>query len=99
TNVAAAAGLGIVMLAGTSGRPILPVAVATSRRLELDNWDRSAVNLPFGRAAIVGGDPIHVPAVRSESLESYRKDVENSLNLVTERAYDIVDRPGKSETP
>ena len=40
---------GIVMLARASGRPIYPVAVTTSRRIELDNWDRSEVNLPFGR--------------------------------------------------
>ena len=38
-----------------AGRPILPVAVVTSRRIELDNWERSAINLPFGRGALVGG--------------------------------------------
>src|SRR5207245_232479 len=46
-KVARVAGLGIVTLARESGRPIFPVAVATSRRLELANWDRSAINLPF----------------------------------------------------
>src|SRR5262249_56009374 len=52
-KVARVAGLGILMLARESGRPILPVAVATSRRIELDTWDRSAINLPFSRGAMV----------------------------------------------
>ena len=48
-KVARVAGLGVVKLAQHSGRPIYPVAMASSRRIELDNWDRSAINLPFSR--------------------------------------------------
>src|SRR5215468_2873873 len=48
-KVARVAGLGIVKLASASGRPIYPIAIATRRRVELNNWDRTAVNLPFGR--------------------------------------------------
>ena len=44
-------GLGIVKLASLSGRPIYPVAVATRRRITLNTWDRTVVNLPFGAAA------------------------------------------------
>ena len=36
------AGLGIIKLASATGRPIFPVALATSRRIVLDSWDRSA---------------------------------------------------------
>ena len=43
-KVSRVAGLGIVKLAQHSGRPIYPVAMASSRRIELDNWDRSAVD-------------------------------------------------------
>jgi lysophospholipid acyltransferase (LPLAT)-like uncharacterized protein len=85
------AGLGIVMLARESGRPIIPVAVATSRRIELENWDRSAINLPFSRGAIVAGDRIRVPAGADEaSLETCRREVESRLNAVTARAYALV---------
>ena len=92
-KVARKAGNGIVMLARYSGRPIYPVAVATSRRIELDNWDRSAVNLPFGRFAIVVGDPVAVPADADEAqLETARRAVEDGLNKVTARAYAIVDK-------
>jgi hypothetical protein len=48
------AGLGVIMLARESGRPIMPFAMATSRFIRLKNWDRTTINLPFGRGALVG---------------------------------------------
>src|ERR1700723_3089422 len=45
-KVSRVAGLGIIKLASATGRPIFPFALATSRRIELNNWDRSAINLP-----------------------------------------------------
>jgi lysophospholipid acyltransferase (LPLAT)-like uncharacterized protein len=85
-------GLGIIKLARASGRPIYPIAVATSHRLELSNWDRSALNLPFGRGAIVAGDPIRVPGdADGATLERCRSSVESGLNRATARAYEIVD--------
>ena len=50
------AGMGIIMLARESGRPIMPFAMATSRFIRLDNWDGTTINLPFGRGALVGGE-------------------------------------------
>jgi len=92
-KVSRVAGLGVVMLARASGRPIFPIAVATSRRIELDSWDRSAVNLPFSRGAVVMGQPIRVLAdADDDGLESARRAVEAGLNAATDRAYDIVDR-------
>jgi lysophospholipid acyltransferase (LPLAT)-like uncharacterized protein len=92
-KVARVAGLGIVKLARASGRAIYPVAAASSNRIELANWDRSAVNLPFGRLTIVVGDPIRVAADADDAtLESCRQQVEQILNRTTERAYAIVDR-------
>jgi lysophospholipid acyltransferase (LPLAT)-like uncharacterized protein len=92
-KVARVCGLGIVTLASKSGRPIYPIAIANSRRSELNNWDRSAVPLPFGRMAIVVGDAIRVPPKPSEAqLEAARQTVENSLNEVNVRAYATVDR-------
>src|ERR1700757_2778462 len=39
-KVSRVAGMGVVKLAQHSGRPIYPVAIATSRRIEFDNWDK-----------------------------------------------------------
>jgi lysophospholipid acyltransferase (LPLAT)-like uncharacterized protein len=91
-KVSRVAGRGIVQLARASGRPIFPVAVATSRRVQLKNWDRSAVNLPFSRFAIAVGDPIRVAADADDTiLEDARRQVEVGLNATTERAYAIAD--------
>jgi lysophospholipid acyltransferase (LPLAT)-like uncharacterized protein len=90
-KVSRIAGRGIVMLARMSGRPILPVAVVTSRRIQLKNWDRSTVGLPFGRAALVAGDVIRVPETDTGDLEGYRKQVEDGLNAVMQRSYEIAD--------
>jgi len=91
-KVSRVAGIGIVKLAQLSGRPIYPVAVATSRRITLATWDRSAINLPFSRGAIVVGPPIRVTAaLTAEEVERARLMVEQGLNDATERAYAIVD--------
>ena len=94
-KVARRAGRGIVMLARESGRPIFPIALASSRRYVLHNWDRTTINLPFSRGAAVCGEPVHVPAdATDDALEHYRRQVEDNLNAATARAYAIADRKG-----
>ena len=79
-----------------SGRPIYPVAVATSRYIELKSWDRSVLNLPFGRFAIAVGEPIRVAAAAGDAaLEEARRLVETRLNATTERAYAIAEGRAK----
>ena len=94
-KVARVAGLGIVKLAQYSRRPIYVAAIATQRRIELDNWDRTAINLPFGRMAVAVKGPIYVAEdADSAALETARREVENSLNAATQRAYEIADGKG-----
>jgi lysophospholipid acyltransferase (LPLAT)-like uncharacterized protein len=91
-KVSRRAGEGIVRLASASGRPIMPVAVATRHRIELNTWDRSAWNLPFGRGAMVAGQFIRVASDADEAaLETARRAVEAGLNAVTDRAYAVAD--------
>jgi lysophospholipid acyltransferase (LPLAT)-like uncharacterized protein len=91
-KIARIAGPGIVKLAGASGRPIYIMAVATSRRIVLKNWDRTVIHLPFGRGAFCGAGPIHVPPDADEAtLEAARRRVEDELNAATARAYEIID--------
>jgi lysophospholipid acyltransferase (LPLAT)-like uncharacterized protein len=97
-KVSRVAGLGIVKLASASGRPIYPIAIATRRRVELNNWDRTAINLPFGRGGGVAGEPIRVPADADlAALEIARRALEASLNAATERAYALADRPREQD--
>jgi lysophospholipid acyltransferase (LPLAT)-like uncharacterized protein len=88
------AGLGIIMLARESGRPIMPFAMATSRFMRLHNWDRTTINLPFGRGALVGIKEINVPPdADAETMERLRLDLEETLNEATRRAYAMIGRP------
>ena len=97
-KVSRIAGLGVVKLAQHSGRPIYPVAIASSRRIELDNWDRTAINLPFSRVAMVASEAIYVARdADAAALESARQQVENELNRVTARAYELADRKGSPQ--
>jgi len=94
------AGMGIVMLARLSGRPITPVAVATNRFVTFDTWSRMTVNLPYSRMAMVTGDQIDVPAdADKQALEAARLAVETELNRVTRRAYELVGADPLRATP
>ncbi|TIS59328.1 lysophospholipid acyltransferase family protein [Mesorhizobium sp.] len=87
------AGLGVVLLARLSGRPILPAAIATSRRKVLEkSWDKTTINLPFGRSSIVVGTPVFVPANADDAeMERKRQELTASLNAATAQAYRLVD--------
>jgi lysophospholipid acyltransferase (LPLAT)-like uncharacterized protein len=88
------AGLGVIMLARESGRPIMPFAMVTSRYWRLKNWDQTTINLPFGRGALVGGEIIMVPPdANAEKMEELRARLEATLNDAMVRAYAQVGRP------
>ena len=87
-------GLGLIMLARESGRPIMPFAMVTSRFIRLKNWDSTTINLPFGRGVVVGIEPVFVPPdADAETMEKLRLQVETYLNEATRRAYAAVGRP------
>lgn len=94
-KVSRVAGRGIASLAAASRRPIFVVAVATRNRIVFEHsWDRAALNLPFGRGAVVGFGPIEPPATTENAdIEATRQEVEAALNRVTARAYQLVDGP------
>jgi lysophospholipid acyltransferase (LPLAT)-like uncharacterized protein len=92
-KVSRVAGLGIIKLARVSGRPIYPIGIGTSRRKILNNWDRSVVNLPFGRGAIAFGEPIRVARDADDAaMEVARRQLEDGLNAITARAFAVADR-------
>lgn len=92
-KVARRCGLGIVTLAKLSGKPIIPIAVVSASRIELRNWDRTKIPLPFGRGAMVYGEPIDVASDAGEGeMEIARARTEASLDAVHARAYALVER-------
>lgn len=81
----------IVDLARLSGRPIVAVAYATSRRWLAPSWDRFVVALPFSRGVYVWGEPIHVPReADAAAVEQARRAVEERLNAVSAEADRLV---------
>ena len=83
---------GIVMLAKLSGRPIFPIALATSNHYVFKKtWDKTTINLPFGRGCLKIGDPVYVPRNSSEEeLQEFRKILTEEMNRVTSQAYEAV---------
>ena len=88
-------GEGIIMLAKRSGRPIIPLAVASSRRYVFRGaWDRTTFNLPFGRSALVVGEPLTVAMdATDDDLERARLALETELHRITARAYELTGKP------
>lgn len=72
---------GAVVLAQRTGNVIIGVGVASCWRMALQKrWDRYTIPLPFTRAAMVFGEPIHVPGdADTQAIESFRQQVEEEL--------------------
>ncbi|MEM7069213.1 MAG: lysophospholipid acyltransferase family protein [Pseudomonadota bacterium] len=94
-GVSRRAGLGIISLARKSGAPIVPLAIASSRRAVFKKaWDRAALNLPFGKTAICVGELVYVAEnADDEELEKQRKFLEDEMKRVTDRAYELTGKP------
>jgi len=94
------AGLGIVLVARQAGRPVLPLAIATSRYIALNSWSRMTINLPWSDLGFAVGKPVHVPRdADGADLEQYRLAVEESLNAATALAYERAHTDASRATP
>jgi lysophospholipid acyltransferase (LPLAT)-like uncharacterized protein len=85
------AGIGAAKLAQISGVPIHCFAALTDKRVELNNWDRTHVVLPFGRGAVLWSPPIEVAASASKAdLEFARLEIETTLHRLHHKAADAI---------
>jgi lysophospholipid acyltransferase (LPLAT)-like uncharacterized protein len=81
---------GAITLARLSGVSILPASISVSRRKVLSTWDQLIVPMPFGRGAMVWGDPIAVPRdANDEMLAQLRGQLEAALNKVSAEVDDL----------
>ena len=51
---------GLVRLARKTGRPVVPVCYVTQPKLVAKSWDRASLPLPFTKAGVGFGAPIHI---------------------------------------
>ena len=78
---------GTLIIAGRSGLPILPFAVASPKACLLSSWDRFMVPRPFSTAAIAFGEPLTVPGdAPVDRLEPYRTELQRRLLEARETA-------------
>ncbi len=81
------AGDGVLVLARLAGVPILPLAVSVSSRIVLNTWDHLIIPLPFGRGAMIWGQPITVPREADDAmLADLRTRLEEELIRVSAEA-------------
>lgn len=72
---------GIIAVARMSGRPIIPIAIASTRMKIIDKlWDKMQVNYPFGTMFIVSEPPIFVP--RDADEDAAALEVKTALDRV-----------------
>jgi lysophospholipid acyltransferase (LPLAT)-like uncharacterized protein len=71
---------GVVVLAREAGAPVLPVAVASERKIMVNSWDRFELILPCSRVAVLFGEPLVVPPdAKGKGLEEFRLELETRL--------------------
>jgi lysophospholipid acyltransferase (LPLAT)-like uncharacterized protein len=87
---------GPIQLAKLAGVPLVALAWATSNRIVFaKSWDQFALPLPFGRGALIWGNPIAPPAPDADEaeMEAVRLALENEMNRIAAEADRIAGVP------
>lgn len=79
---------GVVALARATGAPVLMVGLAAAPAWRLNTWDRTVTPKPFGRAAMVWGEPLH--AGRDDDADALAADWTARLRALDARANALV---------
>ena len=92
-KIARIAGKGAIQLARVTGRPIYLFAAVTSARVELDNWDRASIALPFGRGCVLWSEPLYVRRAADErEMGLIALDIASQLDELHVTARSLLDR-------
>jgi lysophospholipid acyltransferase (LPLAT)-like uncharacterized protein len=79
---------GIIYLAQKTRLPIIPAGAACSNKLKVNSWDKFQVPLPFGKCAVVYGEPVWVG--ETDDIEESRAKLTKTLNDATAEAARLV---------
>jgi len=93
---------GPVQLAKLAGAPLIAVTWATSNRIVFNkSWDHFVFPLPFGRGALIWGDPIAPPAMDASDaeIETVRRKLEAEMNRIAAEADRIAGVPPIEPAP
>lgn len=76
---------GVLTAAQLSGVPIIPASSSASRGWWPGRWDRFLIPKPFAKVRVQYAAPVIVPRDADEAqLEKMRKEIEHTLNRMTE---------------
>ena len=77
------AAMGALMLAKSSGAPLVPVTWSASGLWRLSSWDRLAIPKPFSSGVQIFGAPIYIPPdADALMLDALRLQLEDDLNAL-----------------
>lgn len=80
---------GPIQLARLAGAPLMALAWSTSNRIVVaKSWDRFILPLPFGRGALIWGNPVAPPPMDASEaeIETVRLEFENEMNRIAAEA-------------
>jgi lysophospholipid acyltransferase (LPLAT)-like uncharacterized protein len=80
---------GPIQLAKIAGAPLIALTWATSNRIVFeDSWDQFVLPLPFGKGALIWGNPIAPPAMDASDaeVEAVRLRLEAEMNRIAAEA-------------
>ncbi len=71
---------GLIVMAQSTGVPIVPVYISVDRAWVLNSWDRTLIPKPFSKVTVRWDKPISVPEhLNEEAFESTRKQIEQHM--------------------
>jgi lysophospholipid acyltransferase (LPLAT)-like uncharacterized protein len=71
---------GLIVMAQSTGVPIVPVYISVNRAWVLNSWDRTLIPKPFSIVTVRWDKPISVPEhLTAEAFESMRKQIEQYM--------------------
>ncbi len=75
---------GIIYLSQKTGFPIIPTSLGLTSYWELPSWDKFRIPKPFSKAALIYGEPIHIPPKLNKSeVEVFCRLLENKMREIT----------------
>ncbi|MDE2851891.1 MAG: DUF374 domain-containing protein [Acidobacteriota bacterium] len=82
---------GGIVLAATSGAPIVPAGIAAARAFRVRSWDRMTIGLPFTRVAVAVGEPMVLERRTTDAeREEARLELGARLDALTARAGQLL---------
>ncbi|MFA7343052.1 MAG: lysophospholipid acyltransferase family protein [Terrimicrobiaceae bacterium] len=73
-------GPGVILLAQTTGTPIVPMHASFSRCFRMKTWDGFIIPLPFSTISVTVAERINIPKnLGEEEFEQARKNLEDNL--------------------